>query len=45
MLIDSRDVVEIEEVQEKLITDLSLLQEFIVKSSEPYLAIFKSDNN
>ena len=29
-------------IQEKLITDVSLLQEFIVKSSEPYLTIFKS---
>jgi hypothetical protein len=28
-----------------LIYDLKLLQEFIVKSSEPYLTIFKSDSN
>jgi len=42
MVIDSRDEVEVEEIQEMLITDLSLLQEFIVKSSEPYLSIFKS---
>ena len=34
-----------EDVQEKLITDLSLLQEFVVKSSEPYFTIFKSENN
>lgn len=45
MVIDSREQVEVEEVQEKLITDLSLLQEFIVKSSEPYLSIFKSENS
>lgn len=33
MIIDAKEVVNVEEVQEKLITDLSLLQEFIVKSS------------
>jgi hypothetical protein len=45
MVIDQHDDVDIEEVQEKLITDLSLLQELIVKGSEPYLNIFKSKNS
>ena len=33
MVIDAQEVVDVEIVQEKLITDVSLLQEFIVKSS------------
>ena len=33
MVIDAQEVVDVEMVQEKLITDVSLLQEFIVKSS------------
>lgn len=44
MVIDAQETVDIEKTQEKLVTDLSLLQEFIVKSSEPYLNIFKSEN-
>ena len=42
MIMDSQDEVDVEMIQEKLITDVRLLQEFIVKSSEPYLTIFKS---
>jgi hypothetical protein len=37
MMIEAQENVDVEQIQEKLIIDLRLLQEFIVKSSEPYL--------
>lgn len=42
MMIDSMDIVDVEQIQEKLIIDLRLYQQFIVKSSEPYLELFKT---
>ena len=44
MMIDSVDTVDVEQIQEKLIIDLRLYQQFIVKSSEPYLELFKTEN-
>jgi hypothetical protein len=36
--------VDIENVQQVLLYDLNLLQEFVIKASVPYLKIFKSKN-
>lgn len=35
---------DIENVQQVLLYDLNLLQEFVIKASVPYLKIFKSKN-
>lgn len=44
LVINSKSQVEIQQLQEKLIIDLRLLQQFIVKSSEPYIDLFKTDD-
>lgn len=43
-MIEHQEYIQIEEIQRTLIIDIKLLTEFIIKSSEPYITIFKTEN-